>query len=64
MSKAHRGKGTVEFANHGRKVCPVCNRTAIKAIYDVEVGEKKLQVCKQCKAGIKNGHLKESLAAL
>lgn len=64
MSKAHRGKGTVEFHNRGRANCPVCKRTAIKVVYDVEVGEKKLTVCKQCKAGIAKGKLKEALAAL
>lgn len=64
MSKAHRGKGTVEFENRGRAKCPVCKRTAIKAVYEVEVGENKIQVCKQCKAGIAHGKLKEELAAL
>lgn len=64
MSKARRGKGTVEYDNRGRGNCPVCNRTAIKSIYEVEVGEKKVKVCKQCKAGIANGKLKEALAAL
>lgn len=64
MSKAHRGKGTVEYANRGRANCPVCKRTAIKALYEVEVGEKKVTVCKQCKAGLKHGKLKEAVAAL
>ncbi len=64
MAKTHRGKGTVEYANRGRGECPVCKRTALKAIYDIEAGEKKLKVCKQCKAGVKNGKLKEALASL
>lgn len=64
MSKAHRGKGTVEYANRGRGDCPVCKRTSIKTMYEIEVGEKKLNVCKQCKAGVAHGKLKEALANL
>ena len=50
MSKANRGKGTFERYNRGKGTCPVCGRTNIKATYEVEVGEKKFSVCKQCKA--------------
>ena len=41
--------------------------TAVKelaATYEVEVGEKKFSVCKQCKAGIAHGKLKDKIAAL
>ena len=31
---------------------------------EVEVGEKKFSVCKQCKAGIAHGKLKDKIAAL
>ena len=51
MSKANRGKGTFERYNRG-------------ATYEVEVGEKKFSVCKQCKAGIAHGKLKDKIAAL
>ncbi|MBN2651784.1 MAG: hypothetical protein JXR63_05320 [Spirochaetales bacterium] len=64
MSKAHRGKGTSEFYNHGRGNCPVCGRTGIKAVYEIEVSEKKLTVCKQCKVGVSRGKLDKSVAAL
>ena len=50
MSKANRGKGTFERYN--------------RATYEVEVGEKKFSVCKQCKAGIAHGKLKDKIAAL
>ena len=67
MSKANRGKGTFERYNRGKGTCPVCGRTNIKATYEVEVGEKKFSVCKQCKAckaGIAHGKLKDKIAAL
>ena len=59
MSKANRGKGTFERYNRGKGTCPVCGAT-----YEVEVGEKKFSVCKQCKAGIAHGKLKDKIAAL
>ncbi|GMO43174.1 MAG: hypothetical protein Ta2B_23640 [Termitinemataceae bacterium] len=55
MSKAHRGKGTREFYNSGRGVCPVCKRENVKVLYEIESGEKKLKICKTCKAAIKHG---------
>ena len=58
MSKANRGKGTFERYNRGKGTCPVW------ATYEVEVGEKKFSVCKQCKAGIAHGKLKDKIAAL
>ncbi|MDY3938974.1 MAG: hypothetical protein SOZ27_01660 [Spirochaetia bacterium] len=64
MSKANRGKGTFERYNRGKGVCPVCGRTNIKATYEVEAGEKKVTVCKQCKAGLAHGKLQEKVAAL
>lgn len=64
MSKAHRGSGIRELVKSGRSQCPVCKRTAIKALYEVEVNDKKLNVCKQCKAGIAHGKLKEVAAAV
>ncbi|MDR1586849.1 MAG: hypothetical protein LBS57_05275 [Treponema sp.] len=60
MSKAHRGKGIRELPSHGRGVCPVCNRENVKILYEQEVGEKKVKICKTCRAAVKHG--KKSLA--
>jgi len=54
MSKAHRGKGLVETAAHGRGICPVCNRTGVKVVYEQEIEGKKQKICKNCKATIAN----------
>lgn len=62
MSKANRGSVLkAEQPKSGRKTCPVCKRSGIKAIYELEIEEKKYLVCKQCKAGIASGKLKEKL---
>lgn len=45
MSKAHRGKGIRATANRGRGVCPICKRTGIKVVYEVN----KVFVCKICR---------------
>ncbi|MDR0569276.1 MAG: hypothetical protein LBG87_08745 [Spirochaetaceae bacterium] len=55
MSKAHRGKGIRELFSHGRGECPVCKRTNVKVLYEQEAGEKKLKICKICKAALKHG---------
>ncbi|GMO47112.1 MAG: hypothetical protein Ta2G_02450 [Termitinemataceae bacterium] len=55
MSKAHRGKGTREFAHSGRGTCPVCKRENVKILYEIESGETKVKICKTCKAAIKHG---------
>jgi hypothetical protein len=55
MSKAHRGKGIKELPARGRGVCPVCKKDSVKVLYEVEAGERKLKVCKVCKAAIKHG---------
>lgn len=64
MSKAHRGVGMKEYANKGRGACPLCKRTGIKAVYTQDFDGKKVNVCKQCKAAVKNGKMKEAIAAL
>lgn len=65
MSKAHRGAGIrAEYAKSGRGDCPICKRTAIKVVYEQEINEKSYKICKQCKAGLANGKLKEAVAAL
>jgi hypothetical protein len=60
MSKAHRGKGIRDLVSSGRGECPVCKRKGVKVIYEMESGEKKIKICKTCKAAIKHG--KKSLA--
>lgn len=64
MSKAHRGSGIRELKKSGRGKCPVCKRTGIKTLYEHEVGEKKINICKQCRAAIAHGKKQEELAAL
>jgi hypothetical protein len=55
MSKAHRGKGIRELPSHGRGECPLCKRTNVKILYEQEAGERKLKICKTCKAALKHG---------
>ena len=64
MSKGHRGAGIRELKNQGRGTCPVCKKTGIKVLYEQEINEKKLTVCKQCKAAIARGKKQEEIAAL
>ena len=55
MSKPHRGKSIRELASRGRGECPVCKRGNVKLLYEQDAGEKKVKVCKTCKAAIKHG---------
>jgi hypothetical protein len=55
MSKAHRGKGIRDLVSRGRGECPVCKRNNVKVLYEQEAGEKKVKICKTCKAAIKHG---------
>ncbi len=65
MSKAHRGRPLKgETPGSGRGNCPLCKRSGIKLLYTYEAGEKKIVLCKQCNAAVKNGKFKEALAAL
>ncbi|MDR1957285.1 MAG: hypothetical protein LBQ30_10600 [Treponema sp.] len=54
MSKAHRGKGIGDLVSRGRGQCPVCKRSRVKLLYELE-GDAKVKVCKVCKAAIKHG---------
>lgn len=63
MSKAHRGKGIRSEANRGRGVCPVCNKSGVKVLYENEINGAKLKICKICKANIKNKKAAEAAAA-
>jgi hypothetical protein len=60
MAKAHRGKGILDQASHGRGECPICKKKGVKVLYELESGETKVKVCKPCKAAIQHG--KKSLA--
>jgi len=64
MSKAHRGTGVRELVKSGRGACPVCRRTGIKVLYENEVNEKKIMVCKECNKAIAHGNKQEALAAV
>ncbi len=55
MSKSHRGKGIQDKPNGGRGKCPRCQREGVKILYDQEIDGAKTQICKICKAAIKNG---------
>jgi hypothetical protein len=55
MAKPNRGKSIWEQASHGRGECPVCKRTRVKLLYEMDAGGKKVKVCKVCKAAIKHG---------
>ena len=69
MSKTYRGKGikhlyvdpngtvhTGEY-NNGRGTCAACGRTGVKVLYEREVGEDTLKVCKRCNTAIGRGKL-------
>jgi len=55
MSKPHRGKSIRDLVSRGRGECPVCKRQNVKLLYEQSAGEKKVKVCKICKAAIKHG---------
>jgi ribosomal protein L37AE/L43A len=55
MAKSHRGKGLLDQASRGRGFCPVCKRESVKILYELEANEKKIKVCKTCKAAIAHG---------
>lgn len=55
MSKTHRGKGILDQKARGRGTCPRCKSTGIKTLYEQEIDGNKVNICKICKAAIKNG---------
>ncbi|CAD7837270.1 hypothetical protein S1OALGB6SA_1819 [Olavius algarvensis spirochete endosymbiont] len=62
MSKAHRGKTLkAETPQSGRGKCPLCRRTGVKLLYEYEIDEKKLVLCKQCNSAVKSGKFKEAI---
>ena len=62
MSKNHRGTGLRSLPSHGRDECPVCHKTNIKVLYEVEIDGQKVKVCKFCNAAMKNKARKEAPA--
>ena len=54
MSKNHRGSGIRSLANHGRGTCGICGKTDIKVLYEQEVNGQQTNICKFCKAALKN----------
>jgi hypothetical protein len=63
MAKNHRGKGIRELFARGRGECPVCKRSGIKILYDQDAGDKKIKICKVCKAAVKHGKKSIPVAA-
>jgi ribosomal protein L37AE/L43A len=55
MSKPHRGRSIRELFARGRGECPVCKRKNVKILYEKDAGDKKIKICKICKAAVKNG---------
>jgi len=55
MSKPHRGRSIRELFARGRGECPVCKRKNVKILYEKDVGDKKIKICKICRAAVKNG---------
>ncbi len=64
MSKAHRGRGIKDRIRCGRATCPLCKRTAVKALFEQEFDGKKVSLCKQCKSAVAKGKMKEAIASL
>jgi hypothetical protein len=64
MGKTHRGKGLKELVRQGRSECPVCKRTGIKVVLEVQVKDKTIKVCKTCKASIAHGKMQKEVEAL
>lgn len=64
MSKANRGSGIRDKVKSGRGTCPLCKRTGIKVMYQVELKEAKYKICKQCKAALAHNKMQDEVAAL
>ncbi len=75
MAKTHRGSGIRHLYidpngnvhqgeyNNGRGTCPVCERTGVKVLYEREVGEDTVKVCKRCNTAIGRGKLHHLVAS-
>ena len=63
MGKTHRGKGLKDQVRNGRGVCPVCKRTAVKVVFEAQIKEKTVKVCKICKATLGHGKVQTEVEA-
>ncbi len=61
MGKTHRGKGLMDQVRHGRNVCPICKRTAVKVVYEAQIKDKTVKVCK---AALSHGKMQKEAEAL
>jgi len=48
----------------GRGLCPLCKRTAVKVVYEAQVKDKTIKVCKTCKAALSHGKYQAEAEAL
>jgi hypothetical protein len=64
MGKTHRGKGLKDQTRNGRSACPVCKRTAVKVVYEAQVKDQTVKVCKTCKAALSHGKFAKDVEAL
>ncbi|HVP19826.1 MAG TPA: hypothetical protein VMU36_12615 [Spirochaetia bacterium] len=64
MAKSHRGKGLKSQVRHGRGLCPLCKRTAVKVVYEAQFKDKTIKVCKTCKAALGHGKYQQEAEAL
>jgi hypothetical protein len=64
MGKTHRGKGLKDQVRHGRSACPICKRTAVKVVYEAQIKDKTVKVCKTCKAALGHGKMQKEAEAL
>jgi len=55
MAKPHRGRSIRELFARGRGECPVCKRKNVKILYEQDAGDKKIKICKTCRAAVKHG---------
>jgi hypothetical protein len=54
MSKNHRGTGIRSLPAHGRATCLICKKDNVKCLYEQEVDGQTVNICKVCKATLKN----------
>ncbi len=64
MGKTHRGKGLADQTRNGRTACPICKRTAVKVVYEAQVKDQTVKVCKTCKAALSHGKFTKEVEAL
>ena len=50
--------------SQGRGTCPVCKRTAVKVVFEAQVKDKTIKVCKTCKASIAHGKMLKEVESL